>query len=368
MQEITLSNRDRLTVEEAYHCGLYQRSEISGSGFPFHGQWFEFAARIRIFVGADQRALGLDFETESARPDVAGKAYRGRPGAYLSVLTRLFADTVGDCLSINGNNIGYWANQFIIRKGHLVYKTVTPMFFDDPNDISGSYPFVGQLVNSDIAFRRIKINADSPQQAHSKILLRVAKPTDIASIVAGISGYPLIERGRPVWSRYIDQAWDPKLVFYVGDLTDVRHRGIVRRLREAQSRGDQLQRHGLTFLGVNEAGRLCALVVAEGQSTSRGINLEEAADLLAQLGVTSCIVLGGKGDVQSISSLEGALIEPLLSPHDRDSAMPIHALGFRSSRSQAQILERPIPSWVVITSSDRQTGNPNSYRPRCGLT
>lgn len=349
---LSFSNHETIISREEHDDQLYTRWSLRGQNFPFLAQLLQFKPNhaLKMWVGVDQDALELDFEKQSARPDVPDRIYVGRPGVYLSRLARILRDCNGPCIVANGNNIGYWGNQFAIINGRLLFKSVTPLFFDPLEDISGTYPFLVQLTDGTFDSRGIELESQAPNTQEARILLKPRRPDVIDSVVAGISGYPVIMDAKVVWHEHINEAWDPKLLYFIGDVSKLDRSTMLKRLKIAHAKGETLQRHGLTFLALDAGHRLHIMVVEEQESASRGISVLEAARIFVALEMNSCIVLGGKGDAQLVSTQEGALITPLTSSHDVDCSKPIDHLDIHRSKTERKeiLLERPVPSFVIV--------------------
>jgi hypothetical protein len=161
-----------------------------------------------------------------------------------------------------------------------------------------------------------------------------------------ISGYPLILDSREVWQGAIEEAWDPKLVYYVGDLFGVGQGEIRVRVQQAHASKKELVRHGLTILGLNAANHPMVVVVEESPTESRGVSLGEAAQIMKSVGVHNAIVLGGKGDVQLVSTLEGVIACPFVATHDLDWARPVDNLNYKEYIVPRDARERPVPGFA----------------------
>jgi hypothetical protein len=135
----------------------------------------------------------------------------------------------------------------------------------------------------------------------------------------------------------------------------LRRRELKRLLRAAHREGRSLEQHGLTFLGIEDGGIVSLLVVEEGKS-SEGITVSDASVMLSELGVRECIVLGGKGDVQLISGMEGVLVRPLISDHDRISSKEIDFHLSAELGGDGPLFGRPVGSFVLLTGVESQVG------------
>ena len=347
-KNIPINDIDMVKIKKAHIASHYRRHVVSGINFSFFGQFIEFAPQTKMWVIADIGALNLDFEKQSPRPDIPNREYVKRPGFYISQTAYLLKNIVGDCTRTNGNNIDYWGNQFIINNRALIYKIKTPLFYDEEYSLTDKYYFITQQTDGN----KLKI-VEITDKGFSNFGLRleVSTSTPIDTISSGISGYPLLSNGQAIWHEHIQQAWDPKLLYYIGNVNDITITEIVKRLDYSFSQKDNLQRHALTFLCINKAGNLCILVISEGKPY-RGVNIQEATNILLDLDILDAIVLGGKGDVQLINTKEGVLIQPLASPHDKDSLQSIidddFQFKFENLENKNIIAERPVPSIVVF--------------------
>ncbi len=248
MSAILLELPDGKTVRAVieYDGDLYLRHRLAGENLALSGHSIEFRSGValRLWVCIAHDALALDFERESSRRDV-GQNYVGRPGFFLSQIARVFRDCIGSAVLCNANNIGYWANQFAVVRGALVYKKTTPLFYDPEVDISGSYPFICQTDDQNLEIRDLEVRMiHELDHTSRKYRLAMTREPDRKSIDFGISGYPLLRDGEEVWPDALTHAWDPKLLYYVGDLAGVRRGEILRRMREARRAGYPLHRGG----------------------------------------------------------------------------------------------------------------------------
>lgn len=342
-----ISENESVIAIEEHVSSLYRRTRLEGVDFPFQAQYLQFSSKrkLRLVAGVDVDALSIDFRFETTRRDIPDLTYVSRPGVFLSRIARVYSEAQGTAVLFNGNNIGYWGNQFLIVGGVLKYKKTAPLFYDPTLNVSGTYSFITQSNSGEIGFRWISVQ-HIPVAEKDKVALVSISPTN--NYVSGVSGFPLIEMGHVVWDKHIEQAWDPKLLYHVGDLYRVRESTIIERLKHSHLHRKPLQRHSLTFLGVNLDGVLFVLTVEEIINRSRGISLAEASTLLLDLQTKDCIVLGGKGDAQLVSTEEGVLVYPLISSHDREVSKTIDHLDLESRYIPGVVLERPVPSYVSI--------------------
>jgi Phosphodiester glycosidase len=306
---------------------------------------------LALRVAVDPRALWFDFSKYSTRPDLPGRTYSGRPGIYLSYLVRDIASATGFCLGLNGNNLGYWPNQFAVADGRLVFKPVPGLYENELEDVSGPAHFLSQAGDGGFDIRTIDV-VGAVAGSERKVTLQ-----GDASFSAGVSGYPLFIRSRAVWNESRRAAWDPKLIADVPSAHQRTRSELVKRVCDVPADQAWL-RHAFTLAGTTSQHELVLVAVEERESNDGGISLPAAADLMSCLGCTDAIVLGGKGDVQAVSSQEGAIVRPLLSPHDRAVSRQVHAFGMHVESDLANherlVLERPIPCALVLcTESPR---------------
>jgi hypothetical protein len=339
-----------LDKELAYSGRVYRRWTILVPTMPLRAHWIEFLPDVLISLSVAQDALRLDMSKESARRDVPGTSYVGRRGFYVSRVCRIVRDTLGDCLVFNGNNIGYWGNQFAIQGGALVFKANPPIFFDPSRLRPGPYWFAGQMNNGEFILERMELTPEVGTDQRTSWSVSSSDASRLKNLRCALSGFPLIIDGRPVWRDYVEDAWDPKLLYRIGDVQGLDPTTFGGLLRAAANDGRHLERHALTFLAKTETGGMGVLLAEEGSASSAGLALDAGAALLSELGAGSAIVLGGKGDVQAVSSEEGALLVPLISSHDREDARPLDAvvIGQRPDPIDAPVLERPVASVVVV--------------------
>ena len=206
--------------EFAYRCDLYTRYRLINPATPFFAQVLLIDSdQCTLGVDVDGVALGVDFRTESTRPDVPGRQ-RERPGIRIAERLAEARDNGHRSVLVNGNNVGYWGNQFAFRDGNLVYKERGPIFDDGElaAHATGEYPFFYGSQDG-FFFRKVRLSSTTVG------LDTVVTSPDPESTPppAGLSGYPLVWGGKPVWSRteHLDMVWDPQLVFEVGRLVGV---------------------------------------------------------------------------------------------------------------------------------------------------
>jgi hypothetical protein len=347
---LMFSPAEHVTLTEKFNNFFYTRIELAGDEFSLRGHAIIFRnpEHLKLWTSAPTAVLDYDFSYQSSRPDVTRKEYVPRPGFYLSLLAKAFKDCLGSAsVLFNANNIGYWPNQFMIVQEQLIYKSKTPLFYDPSVDISGQYTFFSQYKDGTLMVREISIKSLEPLSDTEKYRLAI-DDSDSPIPVTGISGYPLIRDSKEVWHTALEQAWDPKLVYYVGDLLGVRQGEIRARLHQARADKKDLVRHGLTILGLTMAGRPIVVVLEESSADSRGVSVREAAQIMKGLDVPNAIVLGGKGDAQLVSTLEGVIARPFVAAHDLDWARPIDNLGYQRYLVPPDARERPIPGFAGL--------------------
>lgn len=297
-------------------------------------------------VDVDVDALCVDFRYESTRADVPGR-YRRRPGIHLADrLDELVAVGAGAVL-VNGNNVGWWANQFVIRGNALLHKERGPIFDDGDlaQHISGRHRF--------FCWSGGRFNV-------KEILLEAMLLGDLDTVVAAIgegwtarpdaalSGIPVLLDGEPVWQDNMRHAWDPRLVFEVGRLVGVTRRDTLRMIRQHRAAGTPLARHPMTAIGVDRDG--CAIVaVVEQSKRSRGISLAGMTALLERFAVRDAVVLGAAGDTQLATTAEGFLVAPLVAPYARAASRRVPTRWRHGDLGSAPVYARPVPSTVIFT-------------------
>lgn len=320
-----------------FENNLYQRWELRTD--TFRGHLLKYASKVVSFkAGFDPQVLVIDFDKQSVRCDVAGKSYVPRPGCYMSEL--LAGWQRQQAVILNGNNIGYWGNQFLIMNNQLIYKTKPSIFYDPAEEIGNkAYFFFIMRRDKSFSFQSIYLERAAASDNTPRYVPHLEEENPI---IYGISGYPLLMNNQIVWQEFVREAFDPKLLYDIGDLSGIRRVEMIRRLEQMHQQRSPLNRHGLTFLGIDQQEDIVTLSVEEN-ADSCGIDLAESAHLLQGLGVENCIVLGGKGDVQLASTQEGYMMKPLISPHDtkckREAFLNQQPLGF---------YERPLPGYITF--------------------
>jgi hypothetical protein len=340
-EDLHLPSLGRLRmVEQNGDDTFYTRHSIVSMDSPFLAQVIRLSASsVRMSLRVSHEVMDVDFHLESTRRDVPG-IYRPRPGYYLAHELRMLRDQGSKSVVFNGNNIGYWGNQFTIDGGALVYKERGGPILDDDHfskDVSGKYTFLCYSGRFD--FKDLDVAATDRQPSGTALEL-VASDSERPLI--GLSGFPLIRSGQPVWTKYLQLAWDPRLIYPVGRLSHVDHADVLRLLTEKDPCAEKLERHGAIVVMVVEASR-----------RSRGGSIAEIAELLTKLGVEDAIALGAAGDAQLATTVEGFLIDPLVSAHDRRVSQRV-PLSARSDdlRWHRRLRARPVPSYVALELKD----------------
>jgi hypothetical protein len=317
--------------------------------------------RLGMTVREDQTVMDLDFRHIVTRPDLVGAAYRDRPGHYLTDVLGKLRSSSAPAILFNGNNVGWWGNQFVIRRKQLRFKPKGPIFDDGdlPTHASGRHAFF--LPNSrgfqivDIELEGTKVTTDDTGEMD----LRALRPLPRC----GLSGFPLIRNGERVWQQNGEKAWDPGLLFKLGGLRKDGYSAISELVRGLLDAGAELVRHPMTVIGLDQDDNV-VLMVVEKSWRSRGLNVAEAARLLRRhFGVRDAIVLGAAGDAQLATTTEGFLTVPLVAPYAHDVARPIpdHML---SSGLGGAVSARPVPCYVVLRPSVQAAEPPDSAATR----
>ena len=109
---------------------------------------------------------------------------------------------------LNGNNVGWWGNQFVIRRKQLRFKPKGPIFDDGdlPAHVSGHHAF---FLHGSLGFQIVDI------QLHGTT--RAAGDTNEMDLRAyadlprcGLSGFPLIRHGKTVWEHERGEGLGPR--------------------------------------------------------------------------------------------------------------------------------------------------------------
>jgi Phosphodiester glycosidase len=327
----------------------YDRFQISNQEQSLVAQVLRVpSARLSMSVREDQAVMELDFRRTVTRPDLVGAAYRERPGYHLTDVLGELRSSESSAILFNGNNVGWWGNQFVIRRKQLRFKPKGPIFDDGdlPTHVSGLHAF---LLPGSPSYQIVDIKLHGTKRESgdtSEMDLRALRPLPRC----GLSGFPLIRHGRPVWEQHGEKAWDPGLLFDLGASRMDGHGVISEFVRVLIKAGEQLVRHPMTVIGLDETNNVVLLVV-EKSHRSRGMNVAEAARLLRRrFAVRDAIVLGAAGDAQLATTLEGFLTVPLVAPYARDAARPIPDDMLSSGLGNA-VSARPVPCYVVLRPS-----------------
>lgn len=318
--------------------------------------------QLSLAVHAHDDALAVDFRTQQVINPALADTYRDRPGFFLHERLAELTEEKTPAIVFNGNNIGYWGNQFVIQNGRLTYKRRGPIFDDGRlhAHVTGEHTF---FMGAEHRFRieSLALAATRGEAGHT-----VANVWAEDSYLPrhGLSGFPILRAGRPVWQEHAEYAWDPGLLFNLGrigpECLAVELRKRVRQLVQDEA---ELARQAMTIIGIDRLGHVVLLVVEQSER-SRGLTVDEAADLLGtRFAVRDAIVLGAAGDAQLATTEEGVLIEPFIAAHAQQVArqVPNHLLSERI-RGRA-IWARPVPSYVEFRLS---LDAPRAPRPPVG--
>lgn len=297
-------------------------------------------------VDVDSEALNVDFRHESTRSDVPGE-YRRRPGIHLADRLDELKAAGSPAVVVNGNNIGWWANQFVICGDTLRHKERGPIF--DKGDLAqhtaGRHRF---FCWSGGRFELQEILLEAVLLGDLDTVVAVIDETYTARPDTALSGLPVLLEGEPVWQDNLRHAWDPRLVFEVGRLVGVTRRDTLRMIRQHRAAGTPLARHPMTAMGVDRDG--CAVVaVVEQSKRSRGISLAGMTALLQRFEVRDAVVLGAAGDAQVATTDEGFLVAPLVAPYARAASRRVPARWRHPDLGSAPVYARPVPSTVTFT-------------------
>jgi hypothetical protein len=343
------NGRRSLYVIDRLRTDWYERCQVSHQEQKLVAQVLVIPRdRLSMSVREDQTVMDLDFRHTVTRPDLVGAAYRERPGLYLTDVLCGLRSTTSPAILFNGNNVGWWGNQFVIRRKQLRFKSKGPIFDDGdlPTHASGRHAFFlpasrgFQIV--DIELEGKKVSVDDTGEMDLRALRDLPR--------CGLSGFPLIRNGERAWQKNGEKAWDPGLLFQLGGLRGDGYRAISELVRELLDAGEQLVRHPMTVIGLNQDDNVVLLVV-EKSWRSRGLNVAEAARLLRRhFAVRDAIVLGAAGDAQLATTTEGFLTVPLVAPYAHDVARPIPD-DMLSSGLGGAVFARPVPCYVVLRPS-----------------
>jgi hypothetical protein len=349
LAQFTLDDGTRVHLSECAPSRLYSRLTIHGDNRSLVAQALKLnLRRYNLQVEAHPRVLAINFAHESTRRDVTGR-YIGRPGYYLSSHLETLKTAELPAIATNGNNVGYWGNQFILRDDVLTYKKHTPVFqYPDADDLSDSYTFLLQTSSGELKFDDVYIDAMTSRHENAVAHFEVKPRQGAVELAVGLSGYPLLRNKKPVWHSNVHQVWDPRLLYDTGSTRGLRRAEVLRRLKKAERNGAPMLRHAMTIIGLDDHRRVVVLV-AEKSPRSDGISIEEAATLATKLGVEDAIVIGAAGDAQLGSTDEGILIWPLVSNYDREVSQQIKRKLVAAKAIPVGARERPVPSLLTIT-------------------
>lgn len=326
---------------------LYDRYRVNDPQVPLVAQVLVVpSGRLRMSVREAQDAIDLDFRHTVTRPDLPGRRYQTRPGHHLTDILDDLTEQRCPAILFNGNNVGWWGNQFVIRRKQLRFKPKGPIF-DDGNMhtyATGHHAFFSpgpsgfRIVDIELEGSRRDINDTG------ELDLRALKPLPRC----GLSGFPLIRNGKAAWKKHGDHAWDPSLLFNLGaSLKDgpVLIREFVSALIEAR---EELARHPMTVIGIDKSGDIVLLVV-EKSDRSRGMTVAEADRLLRRrFAVQDAIVLGAAGDAQLATTAEGFLTVPFVASYAKAAARRIPDTMLNPELAGRAAYARPVPCYVIL--------------------
>lgn len=347
----TLVSGTRVRLHECAPSRLYSRQALHGENRPLLAQVLKLSPlRYSLRVEVHPRVLAVNFARECTRRDVEG-TYIGRPGYYLSDQVEALKKVETPAIVTNGNNVGYWGNQFLVKHDVLTYKKNTPVFqYPDADDLSGCYTFLVQTSSGALQFDDIYIDATTSKGENPVAHFEVKPGASSAEPAVGLSGYPLLRNRNPVWHSNIHQVWDPRLLYDTGGTRGLRRAEVLRRLKKAERNAAPMLRHAMTIVGLDDHARL-VLLVAEKSPRSEGVSVLEAASLATQLGVADAIVIGAAGDAQLGSTDEGILVWPLVSNHDREVSQQVKREVLAPRVVPVGVRERPVPSMLTIAAN-----------------
>jgi Phosphodiester glycosidase len=304
------------------------------------------SGRFGMTVREDQDVIKLDFRHTVTRPDLAGLAYQQRPGQYLADVLRDLRRSGSPAVLLNGNNVGWWGNQFVIRRKQLRFKPKGPIFDDGdlPAHVSRDHAF---FLHGPSGYQIVDIKLHGTARAAGD-----TTEMDLRALRAlpryGLSGFPLIRHGKAVWEPNGEKAWDPGLLFDLGASRLDTHRVIREFVRTLIDAGECLARHPMTVIGLDSEGRVVLLVV-EKSHRSRGITVAEAARLLRRrFHVRDAIVLGAAGDAQLATTAEGFLTVPLVTDYARSAARTVPDDLLCDELKGQPVHARPVPCYVLL--------------------
>lgn len=232
------NDRRSLYVIEQVRADWYQRYQVGHQEQKLVAQVLILPGdRMGMSVREDQTVMGVDFRHTVTRPDLADlAAYRQRPGLYLTDVLGKLRTERAPAILFNGNNVGWWGNQFVIRRKQLRFKSKGPIFDDGelPAHVSRRHAFFlpgpsgFQIV--EIELHGTKVDVGDTGEMDLRALRDLPR--------CGLSGFPLIRNGQRVWQQNGEQAWDPGLLFQLGGLRGDGYRAIsefVRGLLDAST-------------------------------------------------------------------------------------------------------------------------------------
>lgn len=322
------------------------------------------SGRFGMTVREDQDVIKLDFRRTVTRPDLDGPAYKQRPGQHLADVLRDLRRSASPAVLLNGNNVGWWGNQFVIRRKQLRFKPKGPIFDDGelPAHVSGMHAF---FLPGPSGFRIVDIQLHgTTKQAGDTTEMDLRAIRDLPR--CGLSGFPLIRHGQTVWERNGEKAWDPGLLFDLGASRLDTHRVIREFVRTLIDAGERLVRHPMTVIGLDGDGKVVLLVV-EKSTRSRGITVAEAARLLRRrFKVRDAIVLGAAGDSQLATTEEGFLTVPFVADYARSAARRIADDLLCDELKGQPAYARPVPCYVLFRASPEPTTGRRPGTPSAG--
>jgi hypothetical protein len=300
--------------------------------------------QLRMSVRAHSGALDVNFTSNQVTHPEEVETYLDRPGFYLHERLVELKEADASAIVFNGNNIGYWGNQFVIQNRKLKYKRRGPIFDDGR---------LGAHANGDHAFFlasrdtfRIESLALVGTQRDNSMSLENLTASAAQLPRFGLSGFPLLRGGRRVWRDHGALAWDPGLLFDLGRIRGFNAIELRDYVLDLLKSGAELARHPMTVIGIDVCGRVVLLVV-ERSRHSRGMTVAEAADLLSRrFAVRDAIVLGAAGDAQLATTEEGVLTEPLVASHARPSARRVPDELLSGDLRGREVYARPVPCYV----------------------
>lgn len=358
MSILGVQTRDHARPPEAtFQCDLYRRFLIEDPGRFFAQVLVVPGADVQMRVRASRMALDVDFRTESTRPDVPGRQ-RPRPGFRLVDKLKEAHSKGTSRILFNGNNVGYWGNQFVVEARELRGKRRGPIFDDKrlADHVAHRFSFFGWSP-SGFSLKPISLQSFSGG-AYDDTGIDVLPAFGSPPLpVWAVSGFPLVKAGLPVWQEHVCDAWDSRLLFDVGRMIGTSHERVVADIVRRHSAGEPQVRHPLTTVGVDEKGDAIIMVV-EQSVRSRGLSIAEAAERMRGLGAVDAIALGAAGDAQLATTNEGFLVAPLVDDHVRTVSPPIPE-RFRSPElADLPLAARPIPCIVSIEPRDPNADPP----------